>query len=217
MRRTLTMLLVAAAMLAPGAGQAAAAADSYEVRVTNLTRGQILSPPLVVFHARSTGIFTPGRKATPEMAALAEDADASGLMDALDADAEVTAYVLGDGVVLPGQTATFMVDAADAERLSVVSMLVSTNDAFMGLDGYDLSDLMTRTSVAVPAYDAGSERNSEECAFVPGPPCGNGGVRNRNGSEKFIHVHPGIRGDGDLSKADLDWRNPVARVLIIPR
>jgi hypothetical protein len=29
-----------------------------------------------------------------------------------------------------------------------------------------------------------------------------------------VHIHRGIQGVGDLPKADLDWRNPVALVTI---
>jgi hypothetical protein len=70
-----------------------------------------------------------------------------------------------------------------------------------------------------PAYDAGSERNDELCASIPGPDffeCGGpgGGSQVEGGEEGFVHVHSGIHGVGDLVPAERDWRNPVARISI---
>lgn len=97
-------------------------------------------------------------------------------------------------------------------------MLVSTNDAFVGLDRYTLpsgfSAAFSATSVDVPAYDAGSEANTESCDHIPGPPCGSPGVRVTDGAEGFVHVHRGIRGVGDLDDSAKDWKNPVARVIV---
>ncbi len=56
--------------------------------------------------------------------------------------------------------------------------------------------------------------NSEDCIYIPGPPCGNPGVRDTDGAEGFVHVHPGIHGIADLVPAAHDWRNPVALITI---
>ena len=64
-----------------------------------------------------------------------------------------------------------------------------------------------------PAYDAGSEANSESCEFIPGPPCGNH-VHDPAEAEGFIHISNGIQGTGDVCASESDWRNPVARVTI---
>ena len=50
-------------------------------------------------------------------------------------------------------------------------MLVNTNDAFTGLDSVQLRG--KRSQLSRNAYDAGSERNNELKAFIPGPCCGN--------------------------------------------
>jgi outer membrane protein assembly factor BamB len=34
------------------------------------------------------------------------------------------------------------------------------------------------------------------------------------GSERFVHIHRGIQGGGDLNAADHDWRNPVAQIVV---
>ena len=51
-----------------------------EVSITNLTRGQIMSPVFVARHDRSASpIYTLGERASDALAKMAEDADASGL------------------------------------------------------------------------------------------------------------------------------------------
>ena len=213
MRRfVFTAVGCAVALLLP----AAAIAQTYEIRITNLTRGQIMSPPVIAAHSPGSRMFLPGSRASDDIAAVAEDADNSGLVSTLSADPEVGGMGVGDGVILPGKTGTYTIDSGGATRLSIVSMLVITNDAFLGLDSYDLGSVDSRTVVWVPAYDSGSEDNNEDCGFIPGPPCGSGGVRDTRGAEKFIHIHSGVVGDDDLAKATYDWRNPVARIVIIP-
>jgi hypothetical protein len=95
-------------------------------------------------------------------------------------------------------------------RLSVVTMLVNTNDAFTGLDSYRLSG--DGAVLRRMAYDAGSERNNELAAFIPGPCCGNPFVRDPEGA--LIRMHPGIAGVGDLDPAVYGWEEPVAKITI---
>ncbi len=213
MRKLLSFMAIAAAMIVAGN----ASAQTYEIRITNLTRGQIMSPAVIATHSNRVRMFKVGKKASAGLAALAEDADASGLTAALDdAGAEVTEWVMAAGPLLPGATQSVEITIADGDFLSLASMLVTTNDAFAGLDSYDLSTLAGRRHFTIPAYDAGSEANNESCAKIPGPPCGSGGARARSDREGFVHIHAGIRGDGDLPKMTYDWRNPVMRVEIIP-
>ena len=91
-------------------------------------------------------------------------------------------------------------------------MLVNTNDAFTGLDGLRLRGRCT--TVATMAYDAGSERNNEPAAFIPGPCCNHPFVRDPEGEP--IRPHEGITGRGDLDPALYDWADPVARFTIQP-
>ena len=63
------------------------------------------------------------------------------------------------------------------------------------------------------AYDSGTEFNSEDCAFIPGPPCGNH-VRMTDGAEGFIYVSNGVHGGADLIPALHDWGGPVARISV---
>lgn len=187
--------------------------QNVRVTITNLTSGQIISPPVVVTHSAGTYVFRAGEEASSEVAALAEDADSAGLLAALAADPQVADFDIAGGPLLPGDSVTFYLNGAGPwTRLSALGMLVTTNDAFFGLDSAELSGRPRSKVFSVPAYDAGSEVNSESCTYIPGPPCMNGGVRDTDGAEGFVHVHSGIHGIGDLVPAEHDWRNPVVRI-----
>ncbi|CAN0446262.1 unnamed protein product, partial [Ectocarpus fasciculatus] len=63
----------------------------------------------------------------------------------------------------------------------------------------------------------GTEQNNETCTCIPGPACPASPKKREShgrGSEGFIHVHRGIQGVADLSRADYDWKNPVAEVVV---
>ena len=93
-------------------------------------------------------------------------------------------------------------------------MLATTNDAFVALNGVRLPKKSATYYARI--YDAGSEANNEDCAFIPGPPCAaeSGNERATEGSEGFITISNGIHGHGDLSARDLDWNGPGAIVTI---
>ena len=208
----LAVLLLAAALpvsAQPGGG------PLYQVTITNVTSGQIISPPVVATHSADTYVFRAGEPASGELAALAEDADSAGLLAALAGNPEVADFDIAEGPLLPGDSVTlYLRGAGQWTRLTALGMLVTTNDAFFGLDSADISGRPRAMEFTASAYDAGSEVNSESCTYIPGPPCGNGGVRDTDGAEGFVHVHSGIHGIGDLAPADFDWRNPVVRISV---
>jgi len=192
--------------------------DRVEISITNLTRGQIMSPFLVATHDRRLKpVFTLGSPASKELAMLAEDAVHMPLMAQLKKNGRVKDVVLVTGKagpIMPGETVRVRVRADD--ELSLLSMLVTTNDAFASLNGVSIRDCDSKkggTYYAV-AYDAGSEENNENGAFIPGPPFGNGMKRATKGAEGFVHVHAGVHGIKDLVPAKHDWRNPVAKVSV---
>lgn len=92
--------------------------------------------------------------------------------------------------------------------VSLATMAIHTNDAFVAING---RKLMPGDVFTGPAYDAGSEENNELCSSIPGPACASidtGNIRSGNG-EGFVHVHRGFFGIGDLSAAGYDWNNPM--------
>lgn len=200
-------------------GTARADNDSgVEVTVTNLTRGQIISPVVVASHrARFEPLFVAGEPASVELAAVAEDADLDLLIAELTGDSDVldVQVLFGPaGPIMPGESASIVIDVQGNFRfLSMAGMLVTTNDAFFALRGAHIPSKGSRTFRS-PAYDAGSEANTELCAHIPGPPCGSGGVSVPAGAEGYVHIHAGIHGTGDLIPAMHDWRNPVAEITL---
>ena len=190
-----------------------------EISLTNLTPGQVLSP---IFIGRHDGnmdpLYTLGQPASDGLAKMAEDADASELMLAWDPEtngnvSEATVLKLDDGPIAPGQTVNTHFEISDGNTLmSFASMLVTTNDAFIGASGLDLRQSRT---INLTAYDAGSEYNSEDCAYIPGPPCGNH-AKDSTAAEGYVYVHNGIHGgeSSGLTPATHDWHNPVARLTI---
>ena len=195
--------------------QPAAAQSTVTVHITNISK-QIISPPVVASHSWMVRVFNPGKPASDELAALAEDGDFSGLVATLEGDDNVLDVAVGDGLLMPGQTVSLdLAVTGFFDRISAVGMLVTTNDAFFGLESLKLRGSPTPVvRTTAPAYDAGTEANSESCAFIPGPPCGNPMVRDTAGAEGFIHVHPGLHGSADLSPAEWDWQNPVVRIAV---
>lgn len=187
-------------------------AELYEVTITNLTRGQIFSPVIAFTHKGNQKLFTSGEAASPELAALAQDANTDGLTDLLSASNNVHEVVQGTGVILPGKSETLLINSRRrAHFISLASMLVTTNDAFMAVNSMRLP-YYRHLVKTVPAYDAGAEANDESCAYIPGPPCGNPNASSDVESEGFVHIHAGIHGTGDLEAGQYDWRNPVAKI-----
>ena len=182
-RMSVVLALVAvAAMLALLVGTTLASSGQdeemmVEVSITNLTRGQVMSPVFVARHDANAGpLYSLGGQASAGLAKMAEDADASGLLEAWDPEdhesiSEAMVVDLNGGPIPPGETVTMNFDVDDGRSLlSFASMLVSTNDAFIGASGLDVSKSRT---MMLNAYDSGTEANSESCAYIPGPPCGN--------------------------------------------
>jgi len=207
-------LITACSILVSAVAYAEDETTRYKVTITNLTRGQILSPPVVISHSSKYHLFTAGSPATPGLEDLAEDANTGPLTDYLKTLPSVFDYEVAADAILPGSSATVRVNTKKGFRLiSALAMLVTTNDAFMAAQGVQTSR-WRKVVVEADAYDAGSEVNSELCEFIPGPPCGNGSVRDTEGAEGYVYIHSGIHGIGDLEPGEFDWRNPVATITV---
>lgn len=205
---TATSLSLITAVVAPSAS-----ADSFSVTVTNVTRGQFFTPRLVTTHSAGN-FFTVGQPAVAEIAAIAESGDVAPTMALLDTAPEfVTDVEVGGGLLAPGESQEVMIEGNAGDVLTVISMLIPTNDAFFAANAVSLP---TSGSVTVNAlvYDAGTEPNDELCANIPGPVCGGEGSSLDVDGEGFVHVHAGIHGIGDLAAENYDWRNPGARITI---
>ena len=213
--KKLTSLMLALSLGLSGFSSYALASDGghYKITITNLTRGSLFTPALAVSHGRGVKVFTVGEPASDALAQLAEGGNTQPVQDALFATGKAK-DAANSGPVLPGQSVTMTVKAGyKTNRISLVSMILPTNDGFIALNGVK-GPYKGQTKVFyVAAHDAGSEMNDEHCVNIPGPHCGGAGY-DAAGGEGYVHIHAGIHGVGDLVAADYDWRNPVARVTV---
>ena len=219
-RRLLTTALTTATLMST-----TLMAQDLEVKITNNTNGIYFTPLLVSAHPSTTALFTSGAAASAHLKAMAEGGDVSGLVTDLGT---VNADVMtnpASGLLAPG--ATTMTTLATAEKntnLSVVAMMLPTNDGFIGLNNWKVPTTPGTYTININAYDAGTEANTELIADIPADP----GAKNGTGAtgfsvtaEGYVHIHRGNIGDSDATggKSDLDaashrWLNPVATVTV---
>lgn len=190
----------------------------YEVVIENLTpnngngASQPFSPPILATHALTYHVFQEGKYASDELRQVAEDAVGGPMVTMLSTSPFVNDVAEGGGVILPGKSASFMIKAkVGFRKLSLVAMLVNTNDGFVGIDGLRLPAHGSQTYY-LDAYDAGTEKNTEMKAHIPGPCCGSPGVRVP--THEKIDTHDGIEGVGDLDPAVWGWKEPTAKLTI---
>ena len=153
---------------------------------------------------------------------MAEGGDNSDLIGADLAGLDATA-ISGDGPLGPGGTGTLTITSESESQmyLTVVTMLVNTNDAFTGLANVDVGNLeagQTMTLVA-PVYDAGTESNSELAGTIPGPADGGEGYNPTRDDIDAVSRHMGVvTQDDGLSNSVLNeshrFDNPTMRITI---
>ncbi len=203
--------ILSVAMLAALSGNAAAA--ELTVSITNLTQGMSFTPRLLVAHNENIDLFEPG---TPSSRPLAWVAEAGVIVDAQNAASAGSnfeylleradnadnntwqAFGLGGPPLPPATTsADYTFDSEDFEYLSLVTMLIPTNDAFAGLDSWRIPTEPGTYTVTLNAYDSGTEANDEISSLrtdvteaVTGLPLGGYAV-------------PGMAGSGNPNATDV--------------
>ncbi|MBV7316482.1 spondin domain-containing protein [Shewanella sp. NIFS-20-20] len=197
----------------------APAAQTYTVTVTNLTANQPLSPISVLLHQAEVSPWTVAMPASLALEMLAESGDASEFSGVTGVDS----LVVDGGPLGPGGTSTQTIEIQPSAvaQLSVLTMLVNTNDAFTGLADINLAELQVGDSMTrfTMAYDAGTEANSEAKGTIPGPADGGEGFNTTREANDAVRVHQGVLSSDDgLSNSVLNashrFDNPVARVSI---
>jgi len=168
MRAAMLLLLVGLMLLPVASTSAAPAFTTYRVRLFNLTSGQPFSPPVAATHEPSIRIFRVGHLASPELEAIAEDGNEIPMFNLFTGDRRVTQAVdVGRPLTPIGKTVgtftpwvAFDINARPGDRFSLATMLICTNDGFLGLDA---AELPARGQVvyALNGYDSGTEDNTE--------------------------------------------------------
>jgi hypothetical protein len=196
--------------------------------MTNLTVAQPFSPTVMALHKPALTLFDLGAPASSALEALAEGGSTAPLLQTLTASADSLASRVADGALAPGASVEWQLEAnVDAEAmaqltLSAVSMLVNTNDAVVAIQGVNLATLTLGQQLVLTAlaYDAGTERNSETAATLPGPVAmGEGFNPQRDDALNAVRVHAGVltaaQGlSGSVLTPAHTWDNPVARIVI---
>jgi len=233
MKKTLLATMLAASI------SAASAAD-LTISVTNLTHGSHFTPLLIAAHMPDDHLFQIGTTASANLTAMAEGGDTAGLVtDLTNLNADITnnpgPETNGDpNFSAPGKTISFdMTTQAANTNLSVVAMILPTNDGFIGLDSLTIPTEVGTHIFYLNGYDAGTEVNDEiingggapGTPGIPADPLGAGGTGatgvTTTENNVMVHIHRGVIGDTDAAsgESDLDsrvhrWLNPVARVVI---
>ena len=168
---------------------------------------------MIVLHGPDFRLFELGQPASEALWRLAEDGSTAEFQ-AL-ADPEVRAIIVGRRVHRQDSpVVTTALQTAPDLLISVAAMLSLTNDGFVAARSIALpADVGASTTVALRAYDAGSEANTESCAHVP---CEIHDQRMTDGAEGVVMDHAGIRGDADIA-ISRGWDGPDLGALTIRR
>jgi hypothetical protein len=218
-------------------------ARSYRVTIRNLTSGQPLSPPVVATHRGDDQLFEVGKPASVGVREIAENGNNAPILAFLEANpfgtisdfeaSPVPLFPKGTpgGVQDPPSPPEFpdevtLTLTADkhAGQVSVVTMLVCTNDGFTGVNGLELPKKAGQSvTVRTNGYDAHTEVNDEDLAHIVAPcqligvSSGEPGMDVSNpalAEGGVIAHHEGIKGDGDLVPSVHGWADPVAEIRV---
>ena len=226
------------ALCAVGFSMPSLAVD-FDVTVENVSPGLYMTPLLVAAHPEGSYLFASGQMASAELQSMAEGGDISGLETLLSGLGATQSNNPAGGLLAPGASTTATLNTDDAvanTQLSVVAMLLPTNDGFVALNSIDIPEESGVYTYYANAYDAGTEANDEvrgsgapgEPGFPVPPPLdpllGSDGTGVSNFVEGFVHIHRGNIGDTDLDAGVSDvqlgvhrWLNPVAKITVTVR
>jgi hypothetical protein len=215
----------------PGDGTA----RRYRVTVANLTPYQPFRPPAVALHRPSVEVFAVGDPASTPVQEIAENGNLQPLLDVIGSTNAIRGAAVGDGPLVPASDAgdtgfPYVAEPeagadASARYLSVISMLVATNDGFVGLYYVPLPEEVNgSTTYFARGYDAGTEVNTEQFADLV-PPAqaltgehregidGTGATNPALAEGGVVTPHPGTTGVGDVPEV-FDWADPAASVVV---
>ena len=197
--------------------------QEYSISISNLTHSQPLSPPVAMLHGKNFSFWSVGDVASEALEIMAEGGDGSGLLELKPKNPQHQSTT----PLFPGESTEFILETRreKLKYLSIVGMLINTNDAFSGINAIELPDLEEGQSSVyyTYTYDAGTEFNSELNGTIPGPADGGEGFNAaRDDVTSVVTLHGGIvsaddnLADSTLSGAD-KFDNPTLRIVITAR
>lgn len=151
-----------------------AQAVEVQLSITNLTHANYMTPRLAIAHDATVDAFEVGTEASTALAWLAEagviddaqSADSSGqnfeaALGPVDTDNGSNTWHRFGGLLAPSATLSYSFDTMDKPYLSLLTMLIPSNDAFAGLDSVAIPTEPGTYTYYLNAYDAGTELNDE--------------------------------------------------------
>ncbi len=207
--------------------------QNIDVQVTNLTHGMHFTPLFISSHTSASNLFEAGQTASAALKPMAEGGSLDALVAASSADNVNSVNPVG-GLLAPAASSPVVsLDTGANDKLSIVAMVLPTNDGFVGLDSWTIPSEAGSYTVYLNAYDAGTEVNDELLNEdtggaedgIPGAPGMNAGSNGTGAttteSNTMVHIHRGNLGDTDLTGgvSDVDsrihrWLNPVAKIVV---
>ena len=150
-------------------------AQTIDIKITNLTHAHSFTPRLVIAHDKTVDAFEPGVEATTALAWLAEGGVIDDAQNAASAGNNFEALLgpastdntsntwqrFGGPLVAATSSSNYSFDTMNKPYLSVLTMLIPTNDAFAGLDSIKIPTEPGTYTYMLNAYDAGTELNDE--------------------------------------------------------
>jgi Spondin_N len=214
----------------------------YRVTIKNLTPGQPMSNPVVATQRDDGELFEVGEPASVGVREIAENGNNAPLREFLKANpfGTISDFEESSVPLFPEDTpggaeppnppsfpdeVTLMLSAdKHARHLSVVTMLVCTNDGFTGADSLKLPKKVGQSvTVRTNGYDAHTEVNNEDlshmvppCQFITGTPSQPGSEVSEPAFAEggVIEHHEGIKGGSDLVPSVHGWKDPVAEIKV---
>jgi len=186
----------------------------FELTITNAHSFHVLAPIVVSTHNSHFSLFKLGKPASEGLAYQAEFGDPSMLLAELQAHSDVHSSATNGELLFPGKSTSIEIMAPKKPLFSISAMIAGTNDAFISVKNVNASKRHKTKMLHV--FDAGSEEDNENCAYIPGPPCApeSGNLRATENAEGFVSISNGVHGGSDLDPMDSDWHGPVAIVSI---
>ena len=153
----------------------------FRITITNTTSPAMpISPGIILPHIDEGVLWVSGGTSGAALELLAEVGNPSALIDALNGQ------LIGE--IAPGGSASIEIVIENEGYLSTASMLVATNDSFVGLNSVILWDEdhlpIDSQTFELNAYDAGTEANTElGSGFDGGQPDPSRGAENLDNGE----------------------------------
>ncbi len=206
----------------------------YDVTIVNLTTGQPFSAGVVVTHTGQADVYEVGQEASTGVKMIAEAGNPNPLakdlqgktgfdhvMTFLKPIPPMNVPTPRDPAPTSPNTSKVRVTARPGtDRLSVVTMLICTNDGFTGVDAVALPTDFNPVAFTNQAYDARAEVNNERFDHIVDPCHAIGPIKQPPDGNQLapesgvIVVHPGIQGNGDLRREAHQWDSPVVRIIV---